>query len=132
MNNKDIKSITGDITPLPWKFEENEFNWKHDFNGIGSIISSRESNDKWFVAEIEQGCKHHIEKFSSEQLESKANAAYIVKAANEYPSLKLLNNELVEALENLVGDCQNINGKIIEPSEHFLSKAKELIQKAKQ
>lgn len=110
MNTDSIKSITGDITPLPWKSSKNNIKGVDESNVAITFISNNSSTPF-------------------------ADASYIVKACNEYPTLKIeneklqaLNSELIEALEEMT----NIVGKL-ENDEIFDSweKAKELINKAK-
>lgn len=176
-NEQKIKQITGDITPLPWKIE-NKFSYITNVcSGEDAIcqISDLYGRKKHASLTLPDN-EYNIAKKWNEQIdeEKKINAAYIVKACNEYPSLKLdldkeqvrnaelksnnlhlnkyndslklLNSELVECFEEWIQEWEtkvtsDLKSPIdevprmlahLEKLEKIFSKAKELINKAKQ
>jgi hypothetical protein len=129
MNNEQkIKEITGDITPLPWRINENDNKYAKWIDIDNEVETPVISFDSYW-------CKNnHTLDRDFWQLENKFNPKYIVKACNLFP-------ELVEALEELTD--LHTNGKmaemISENDKHVFSEleikiqiAKILIKKAKQ
>jgi hypothetical protein len=101
--------ITGDITPLPWRIED----------------------DYVIISDSKQAFDEEVASTTSEYnlLEKeKANAAYIVKACNLFP-------ELVEALEEMtkiISDSKYGDIWLNKFDWDNIAKAKTLIKKAKQ
>jgi hypothetical protein len=114
MDKETQKQITGDITPLPWKF---------DFDEI--------RNDEYLIALMH--CAPSYRK------EAEATAKYIVKACNLFPELiEVLENFTNDIIKDRYGELSSHGYseeeilKMICNGDPLLKKAKELLSKVKQ
>jgi hypothetical protein len=118
MEQEKLKSITGDITPLPWKINENQ-------NQVAKWIDiDNEAEVPVISFEAYWNKNNHKSKHDFWQLEQKNNPIYIVKACNLFP-------ELIEALEEVIVKLVTDEKFLSTQGKELISKTKELIQKSK-
>jgi hypothetical protein len=111
--------MTDRITPLPWKIEK---------------IVTDGPRGQYLAVDIhgDNGSVHVVECGEDSNRTAKANAAYIVHCANNYPKLEALSAELVEVLEDLhkrlIGPFEmDINGTYPKKIELLIQKAKGMV-----
>ncbi len=86
-------------------------------------IIDKHTKGKWEVKKSESNPSYNV---VGERLEAEANAAFIVKACNEYSSLVEQNKMLLEALKGICNCCYD--SEIFTTTKQYFA-AKEAIKK---